>query len=117
MDGSTEKLEAVIEYAQPNEATEIAKLAENVGDFDFFEGVRSCAQYGKRLVCMEFGVSELELENCMVLKQYIDFEGYGKAKMAGEDCAFMSTGFVECHGNLDEILGREPEQSQGMNMD
>ena len=98
-----EKLEAVVEFAKAETDQEIAGLAEYLNSFDFIEGIKSYAAYGEHLFCRETGLSPLDLDD-MVLKKYIDFEGYGKHKMAGEPCGFTSLGFVECICDLEKIM-------------
>jgi|GEM_PF-4107885 len=98
-----DKLEAVAEFAKAATNQEIAGLAEYLGSFDFIEGIQSYAEYGEYLFCREMNLSPLDLED-MILKKYIDFEGYGEQKMGGEPCGFTSLGYVECICDLDEIM-------------
>ena len=115
MDGSTEKLEAVVEYAQPHGAVEIKRLTTRIDMFDFVEGITDHKQCGKHFVCRDLEMSELELDNYMLVN-HIDFESFGKAIMTGENCGFTSTGFVECHGDLEIIMERN-EQNSGQQME
>jgi len=95
MDGSTKKLEAVVEFAQPNGAVEIEKLANRIDMFDFVEGVTTYEKCGKHFAYSDIGENGLNLDNYL-LKDHIDYESFGKAIMSGTDCGFTSTGYVEC---------------------
>ena len=94
----SKKLVAVMEYTEAHTALEITGIAMCIDKFDFIEGVQNAEQYGKSLVYAK------GLEEDWDFKDFIDFKGYGNAKMIDEDCGFTSLGFVQYNDSLQEIM-------------
>lgn len=65
------KLEAVIIFAEPENAGEICRLAENLDQFDFIPGVHTPKEYGKYMIqeSGRFGYDDH-------LDAFYDYEGY-----------------------------------------
>ena len=71
------KLEAVIIFAEPENAGEICRLAENLDQFDFIPGVHTPKEYGKYMIqeSGRFGYDDH-------LDAFYDYEGYeGKTSL------------------------------------
>jgi Antirestriction protein (ArdA). len=112
--GNREKLGAAVTLAQPEYASQIRQLAENIELFEFVPKVHTAEELGKYMI-MESGHYEFD-EN---LAGYIDFEKYGADRVERDGGAFTDRGYVSYHGtlSLDELMMEEPaEQSFQMDM-
>lgn len=112
--GNREKLGAAVTLAQPEYASQIRQLAENIELFEFVPKVHTAEELGKYMI-MESGHYEYD-EN---LAGYIDFEKYGADRVERDGGAFTDRGYVSYHGtlSLDELMMEEPaEQSFQMDM-
>ena len=89
------KLEAVVEHMQPESASQVRRLIENLEQFDFVAGVHSAEEYGQYVI-HESGRFEYD-EN---LRDYYDYARYGQECMNAEDGRFVNRGYVAYHGGL-----------------
>jgi len=105
-----EKLGAVVSFAKPEQAGEIANLAKNLEQFDYVPKVRSPEKYGKHMI-MEPGHFEYD-EN---LVGYIDFAKYGKERVENEQGQFNDRGYVSYHGtlSLDKLMTGNQSKQRG----
>ncbi|WP_444658557.1 antirestriction protein ArdA [Caproiciproducens sp. R2] len=105
-----EKLGAVVSFAKPEQAGEIANLAKNLEQFDYVPKVRTPEEYGKHMI-MESGHFEYD-EN---LVGYIDFARYGAERMEQEQGQFVDRGYVAYQGTLrlDELMQGDPAENMG----
>lgn len=111
------KLGAVVALAQPECASEICQLAENLDQFDFAPGAHTPEEYGKYMI-RNSGHFEYDAN----LDEFYDFERFGQLRMAQEDGAFTDRGYVSYHGTmtLDELMRDDPAeafQRDEMNME
>ena len=102
-----EKLAAVIAWAKPTGARQVANLAESLELFDFAPKVRNAEEYGKYMI-QESGHFEFD-EN---LEDYYNYEAYGRDQMASESGTFTHRGYVSYHGelSLDELMFEGPRE-------
>ena len=111
------KLGAVVEMAEPEYATQIRRLAENLDQFEFAPGAHTPAEYG-RFMIQESGHFEYD-EN---LEGFYDYEKYGLQRMDQESGMFTDRGYVSYHGtmSLEELMLEDPAESfreeQGLQM-
>ena len=111
------KLGAVVEMAEPEYATQIRRLAENLDQFEFAPGAHTPAEYG-RFMIQESGHFEYD-EN---LEGFYDYEKYGLQRMEQESGMFTDRGYVSYHGtmSLEELMMEDPAESfreeQGLQM-
>ena len=111
------KLGAVVEMAEPEYATQIRRLAENLDQFEFAPGAHTPAEYG-RFMIQESGHFEYD-EN---LEGFYDYEKYGLQRMEQESGIFTDRGYVSYHGtmSLEELMMEDPTESfregQGLQM-
>lgn len=105
--GNREKLGAAVTLAQPEYASQIRQLAENIELFEFVPKVHTAEELGKYMI-MESGHYEYD-EN---LAGYIDFEKYGADRVERDGGAFTDRGYVSYHGtlSLDELMMEEPAE-------
>ena len=111
------KLGAVVEMAEPEYASQICRLAENLDQFEFAPGAHTPAEYG-RFMIQESGHFEYD-EN---LEGFYDYEKYGLQRMEQESGMFTDRGYVSYHGtmSLEELMMEDPAESfreeQGLQM-
>ena len=111
------KLGAVVEMAEPEYATQIRRLAENLDQFEFAPGAHTPAEYG-RFMIQESGHFEYD-EN---LEGFYDYEKFGLQRMEQESGMFTDRGYVSYHGtmSLEELMMEDPTESfregQGLQM-
>ena len=111
------KLGAVVEMAEPEYATQIRRLAENLDQFEFAPGAHTPAEYG-RFMIQESGHFEYD-EN---LEGFYDYEKFGLQRMDQESGMFTDRGYVSYHGtmSLEELMMEDPAESfreeQGLQM-
>lgn len=89
------KLEAAVEHMQPESASQVRRLIENLEQFDFVAGVQSAEEYGQYVI-QESGRFEYD-EN---LRDYYDYARYGQECMNAEAGRFVNSGYVAYHGIL-----------------
>ena len=108
-----EKLNAVVQLAEPQNAYEICQLAENLDQFDFVPKVHTPEEYGKYMI-QQSGHFEFD-EN---LADFYDYRRYGEQRVQQEGGGFTARGYVSYHGTLtlDELMREEPAEEQGMQM-
>ena len=102
------KLGAVVEMAEPEYASQICRLAENLDQFEFAPGAHTPAEYG-RFMIQESGHFEYD-EN---LEQYYDYAKYAEQRMAEEYGAFSDYGYIAYKGfiSLEELMaGNQSER-------
>ena len=111
------KLGAVVEMAEPEYASQICRLAENLDQFEFAPGAHTPAEYG-RFMIHESGHFEYD-EN---LEGFYDYEKFGLQRMEQESGMFTDRGYVSYHGtmSLEELMMEDPTESfregQGLQM-
>ena len=111
------KLGAVVEMAEPEYASQIRHLAENLEQFEFAPGAHTPAEYG-RFMIQESGHFEYD-EN---LEGFYDYEKFGLQRMEQESGMFTDRGYVSYHGtmSLEELMMEDPTESfregQGLQM-
>ena len=111
------KLGAVVEMAEPEYASQIRHLAENLEQFEFAPGAHTPAEYG-RFMIQESGHFEYD-EN---LEGFYDYEKFGLQRMEQESGMFTDRGYVSYHGtmNLEELMMEDPAETfreeQGLQM-
>ena len=111
------KLGAVVEMAEPEYASQIRHLAENLEQFEFAPGAHTPAEYG-RFMIQESGHFEYD-EN---LEGFYDYEKFGLQRMEQESGMFTDRGYVSYHGtmSLEELMMEDPAETfreeQGLQM-
>ena len=102
------KLEAVIIFAEPENAGEICRLAENLDQFDFIPGVHTPKEYGKYMIqeSGRFGYDDH-------LDAFYDYEGYGQHRIQQENGRFSAYGYVSYFGvmALEELMSEDPAEA------
>ena len=112
-----EKLGAVVEMAEPESASQIRHLAENLDQFEFAPGAHTPAEYGRYMI-QESGHFEYD-EN---LEGFYDYEKYGIQRMEQESGMFTDRGYVSYHGtmSLEELMMEDSaecyQEEQGFQM-
>lgn len=106
-DNDRRKLGAVVIMAEPECASQIRHLAENLDQFEFCPDVRTPAEYG-RFMIQESGYFEYDPN----LDGFYDYEGYGLRRMEQESGIFTDCGYISYHGTLsmDELMMEDPAQ-------
>lgn len=111
------KLNAVVAMAEPEYATQIRHLAENMDQFEFVPGVHTPAEYGKFMI-QESGHFEYDPN----LDEFYDYERYGLQRMKQQSGMFTDRGYISYHGtmSLEELMMEDPaesyQQEQGFQM-
>ena len=112
-----EKLGAVVEMAEPESASQIRHLAENLDQFEFAPGAHTPAEYGRYMI-QESGHFDYD-EN---LEGFYDYEKYGIQSMEQESGMFTDRGYVSYHGtmSLEELMMEDSaecyQEEQGFQM-
>ena len=102
------KLEAAVKLAEPECASQILHLAENLDLFDFAPDAKTPEEYGRYMI-QESGHFEYD-EN---LEQYYDYAKYAEQRMAEEYGAFSDYGYIAYKGfiSLEELMaGNQSER-------
>ena len=102
------KLEAAVKLAEPECASQIRHLAENLDQFEFAPNVKTPEEYGKYMI-RESGHFDYD-EN---LEQYYDYAKYAEQRMAEEYGAFSDYGYIAYKGfiSLEELMaGNQSER-------
>ena len=100
-DSDRQKLGAVVSMAEPEYASQIRQLAENLEQFDFAPGAHSPAEYGKYMI-QKSGHFEYDPD----LDAFYDYEKYGLQRMEQESGTFTDRGYISYHGtmSLEELM-------------
>ena len=111
------KLGVVVEMAEPESASQIRHLAENLDQFEFVPEVRTPAEYGRYMI-QESGHFDYD-DN---LKDFYDYEKYGLQRMEQETGMLTDKGYISYHGalSLEELMMEDPaeayRQEQGVQL-
>ncbi|KXL53787.1 antirestriction protein (ArdA) [Anaerotignum neopropionicum] len=90
--------EKLMEFVQSDNQKDLKTLLDSMYEFELFPNIHTAEEYGKYIIC-ESGHFDYD-EN---LEEYIDFERYGKQKIASENGAFTEKGYVLYHGYNGEL--------------
>lgn len=103
------KLEAAVKLAEPECASQIRHLAENLDQFEFSPNVKTPEEYGKYMI-QESGHFDYD-EN---LDEFYDYEKYGQQRMSRETGMFTDAGYISYHGtlSLEELMMEEPTEQR-----
>lgn len=106
------KLGAAVIMAEPEYASQIRHLAENLDQFEFAPDVKTPKEYGQYMI-QESGHFDYD-EN---LDEFYDYEKYGQQRMSRESGMFTEAGYISYHGTLSlEELMMEESTEQGFQM-
>ena len=99
------KLGAAVSIAEPECASQIRHLAENLVLFEFAPGARTPAEYGKYMI-QESGHFEYDPN----LDEFYDYEKYGLQHMDQESGMFTNRGYIAYQGtlSLEELMMEDP---------
>jgi len=102
-----EKLGAVVAMAEPEYASQICHLAENLDQFEFASGAHTPAEYGKYMI-QESGHFEYDPN----LDEFYDYERYGLQRMEQQSGMFTDRGYISYHGtmSLEELMMEDPAE-------
>ena len=89
------KLAAAAQFAKPQNASELKKLAENLGLFDFFPHIHTNEELG-RYIIQESGRFEYDAS----LERYYNYEGCGKAWLSERYFTRSPRGIVVYNGTM-----------------
>ena len=108
------KLCAAAEYIEPRNAGQLRELAERAEQFEFYEGVTSAEEYGRKRI-LEMGCFMRDAE----MDEFYDFEGFGKRLMETEQGEYIDGGYVRYDGDvpLEDLFPQTRqtlEQTMGM---
>ena len=103
-----QKLGAAVQLAQPECASQIRHLAENLEQFEFAPNVHTPAEYGRYMI-QESGHFDYD-EN---LKDFYDYEKYGLQRMEQETGMLTDKGYISYHGalSLEELMMEDPAEA------
>ena len=104
-----QKLGAVVALAEPENASQIRCLAENLDLFQFAPGAHTPAEYGTFMI-QQSGHFEYDPN----LDEFYDYEKYGLQHMNQEAGAFTDRGYVAYHGtvSLEVLMMGETHQEE-----
>ena len=109
-----QKLGAVVALAEPENASQIRCLAENLDLFQFAPGAHTPAEYGMFMI-QQSGHFEYDPN----LDEFYDYEKYGLQHMNQETGTFTDRGYVAYHGTISlEVLmmGESHQEEQTFQM-
>ena len=112
-----EKLEAVVCAAQPDHASEVRRLAEELDQFDFIPDIHTAEEYGRYMI-RESGHFEYDAN----LENFYNYAQYGNEHIKAEGGLFTSRGYVAYHGTIPllDLMQADPaeqyQQEQGPQM-
>ena len=109
-----QKLGAVVALAEPENASQIRCLAENLDLFQFAPGAHTPAEYGMFMI-QQSGHFEYDPN----LDEFYDYEKYGLQHMNQETGTFTDRGYVAYHGTISlEVLmmGETHQEEQTFQM-
>lgn len=98
------KFEAVIAYGEnTGSVKDLINLAQNLDCYDFIPGIADEEDLGR------YYIEEMDaLDVPEHLRDYIDYEAYGRAVSMEESSAFVPGGYVRCDSDIVEVYsGRE----------
>ena len=106
-DAAMDRLAAAVLMAEPECASQVRQLAENLDLFEFVPGVASPEAYAKFMI-KESGHYEYD-EN---LDAFYDYRRYGELRVAEEQGQFTDLGYVCYKGamSLDELMLEDPAE-------
>ena len=106
-DKDRKKLGAVVAMTEPECASQIRHLVENLDQFEFCPDVRTPAEYG-RFMIQESGHFEYDPN----LDRFYDYEGFGLQRMEQESGMFTDRGYISYHGTLsmDELMMEDTDR-------
>ena len=106
-DKDRKKLGAVVAMTEPECASQIRHLVENLDQFEFCPDVRTPAEYA-RFMIQESGHFEYDPN----LDEFYDYEGFGLQRMEQESGMFTDHGYISYHGtmSLEELMMEDPAQ-------
>ena len=106
------KLGAAVILAEPECASQIRHLAENLDQFEFAPNVKTPEEYGKYMI-QESGHFDYDKN----LDEFYDYEKYGQQRMSRESGMFTEAGYISYHGtlSLEELMMEDPAE-QGFQM-
>ena len=90
-----DKLDAVIDFARPECANQIKRLAEELPLFDFVPGVSNPEEYGRYMIQAS---GRFDYDDH--LEPYYDYAQYGQDRMTAEEGGFVDSGYVSYQGAL-----------------
>lgn len=90
-----DKLDAVIDFALPECASQIKRLAEELPLFAFVPGVSSPEEYGRYMI-----QSSGRFDYDDHLEPYYDYAQYGQDRITAEKGGFVDSGYVSYQGAL-----------------
>lgn len=95
------KLSAAVRMAEPERASQIRYLAENLDQFEFVPGAKTPADYGRHLI-QESGCFAYDRN----LEPFYDYAAYGLQRMEQETGQFNDLGYISYHGTmcLEELM-------------
>jgi len=91
-------VEKLMDFVKPDNQKDLKALQDSMYEFELFPNIHTAEEYGKYIIC-ESGHFDYD-EN---LEEYIDFERYGKQKIASENGAFTEKGYILYHGYNEEL--------------
>lgn len=99
------KLGAAVALAQPQSASHVRALAENLELFEFIPNIKNAEEYGKYMI-QDSGHFEYDCN----LEDFYDYEGYAWQKMSQEQGQFVENVYIFYEGfqSLDELMS-EPQ--------
>ncbi len=105
-----DKLTAAVLMAEPESASQIRRLAENLDQFEFVPEAKTPADYGRYMI-QESGHFEYDPN----LDGFYDYESYGKQRIEQESGQFNDKGYISYHGtlSLEELMMDEPRFQMG----
>ena len=112
MEADQKKLGAAVILAEPECASQIRHLAENLDQFEFAPNVKTPEEYGKYMI-QESGHFDYDKN----LDEFYDYEKYGQQRMSRESGMFTEAGYISYHGtlSLEELMMEDPAE-QGFQM-
>ena len=106
-DSGSEKLGAAIRFAEPRDAAQIMRLAENLDLFEFVPGVATPEEYGKYIIqeSGQFAYSD-------ALDSFYDYGKLGQERIGEDGGKFNERGYVAYHGelSLEELMMDDPSE-------
>ncbi len=105
--GEQAKLRAAVKLAQPKDADQIRRLADNLDLFVFVDGVKDAAQLGSYMISQSG-----QFDYDPGLDDYYDFEKYGREKLERESGQFTEQGYIGYQGtvSLEELMLEAPAE-------
>ena len=101
------KLDAATDFAKPESAAEIRRLAENLELFDFVPNVRTPEEYGRYMI-QDSGHFDYDSN----LDEFYDYGKYGRRCMEQKRGMFTERGYISYQGTLplEELMREDPAE-------